>query len=175
MPKEPKQFWIAFLINLVLPGAGHIYAGKEQAGAALIIINVLSWALVGTPFGILGVIVSWLTALLTTNYAVKSFNEEVSASQKMIEEQKHKEQERLRNVVSSQSVAETFMKAYKLYSSEILTEQEFTAKKATIIGELRFKNIDGDPDDILLALAPLKQAGAVSQDEVVALKKVLLR
>jgi len=173
MPTEPKQFWIALLLNLVLPGAGHLYAGQNQVGVILLIINIVSWALVVTGIGVIGVLGSWIYGLATTDRVVKAFNVKVGESQEIIEQQTKEEQDRLKNVVSSQAVAESFMKAHKLRSLDIITEPEFVARKAAIIGALRFKTIDGDPDDILLALAPMKQAGAISVDEVSALKKIL--
>jgi hypothetical protein len=173
MPTEPKQFWIALVLKLLLPGAGHLYAGQNQSGTTLIIINIISWALVVTGIGGIGVVGSWLYALVTTDKIIKEFNVKVGKSNEIIEQQAKEEQQRLKNVVSSQAVAESFMKADKLRSLDIITEPEFVARKAAIIGELRFKIIDGDPDDILLALAPMKQAGAVSADEVMALKNIL--
>lgn len=173
LPSEPKQFWIAFLLNFVLAGAGHLYAGKNQVGAVLLVVNVVSWALVATGVGIVGVLGSWIYGLATTDKVIKEFNARVAQGEQIRAKQRAEDLKRQANLVEAQEVAEAFMKAHKLRSLEILTEPEFSARKAAIIGELRFKKIQGDPDDILFALVPMKQAGAISDDEITSLKKVL--
>ena len=139
----------------------------------LLVVNVVSWALVATGVGIVGVLGSWIYGLATTDKVIKEFNARVAQGEQIRAKQRAEDLKRQASLVEAQEVAEAFMKAHKLRSLEILTEPEFSARKAAIIGELRFKKVQGDPDDILFALVPMKQAGAISDDEITSLKKVL--
>jgi len=46
-------------------------------------------------------------------------------------------------------------------------------KKQTVISDLQFKKFQGDQDDLLLGLAPLKKNGTITDDELLDIKKVL--
>jgi len=181
MKTQPKQFWVAFVLNFLLAGAGHIYAGRNQTGAIFLVVNVISWALVVIYIGWVGVMITWIWALADTDAAVKAFNTELEEKKGQIEEKTEKEkqeratdeQEKKETVVTSKDIVEALMKSNKLFSSEIISKEEFEERKATLIGGLQFKEIEGDPDDVLLAIAPMVQSGVISQDEVKALKKVL--
>ena len=183
MTTQPKQFWLAFVLNFFLPGAGHLYAGRNQTGAILLIANVISWSLTFIYIGFVGVLITWVWALVDSDAVVKAYNSALAEKKQQYqervreeeEERAKSEQEKKETVMTSKDILDALNKANKLYSSEIITQAEFVERKATIIGELQFKKVEGDPDDLLLAIVPLVNSGVISQEEVKAIKEVLYR
>lgn len=166
--ESSANFWIAFVINFFLPGGGHLYAGDSDRGTIILIINIVCWAL--TPalvVTVLGVLGTWIYALVTTQEAVEERNKE-------IEKERKKEIEKEKKRLSIQEFVGKFEKAQKLKSADIISEEEFLNKKDSIIRELSYKKIDGEPDDILLAIAPLKQGNVLEKEEVDEIKKYVL-
>ena len=65
-------------------------------------------------------------------------------------------------------------KVRKLKESGILTEIEFTARKAKLIAELKNKTLEDGPEDFLGAMIPLIEAGTLSPDDVQKIKAIVL-
>ena len=139
--EQRREFWIAFGLNFIFPGGGHIYAGETKPGIVMLVIYLFSIGL--TPFiyfpGLI-VIGIWLYALIKTNEVVEAFNLEIEKKRKIDEEKK----------ITSEQFVTLINKANQLFVSEIISEDEFKAKKQNIISDLQFKTFIGKQDDLLL-------------------------
>jgi hypothetical protein len=119
---ERKEFWIAILINLLLPGGGHIYVGHKN-GVPLLVVNIISWAL--TPFlsfPFLGAIVTWIYALATTRSVVDECNAKVDESEKEVKEAQEK-------YIKLDEFIESFNKIQLMISSKIIDQSEYDERK----------------------------------------------
>jgi len=165
--EQKKEFWIALGINFFLPGGGHIYAGDSNKGIALLIAYLVAWAL--TPELILpGVIVVgiWIYALLKSREVVDLHNQKIDSLAEAAAVQESKS-------ITAEQFVSSINKANQLFVSDMISEAEFVAKKQTVISDLQFKKFQGDQDDLLLGLAPLKKNGTITDDELLDIKKVL--
>ena len=164
-----KEFWIAFLINFFFPGGGHIYAGDTEKGVWILAIYLVCWIL--TPFiYIPGIVVlgTWGYALFTSKSVVEEYNENLI-------EQKEKAEKEEKKKIDVQEFIEQLDKAKQLFSAEIISENEFIDRKRSIISQLAFKSLDDNPDELLLAIASMKQSGDITDDEIKDIKKYILQ
>lgn len=164
---QKKEFWIAFGLNFLFPGGGHIYAGETNNGVGLLIAYFIAWIL--TPVLILpGFIVFgiWVYAMLKSREVVDKYNATV-------ENRKADEEKEMANTVDAEKFIASINKANQLLAADMISDKEFDAKKQAIISELQFKKFSGDQDDLLLGLAPLKKNGIISEDELADIKKAL--
>ena len=161
-----KEVWIALMINFFAPGGGHWYAG-ESKGIPLLIVTMV--AIVLMPFLYFpGVIVFalWVYTMATSKNVVDSYN--AILVEKEIEDEKTKSK-----LITPEDLAAEVNKANKLLASEIINKTEFEALKQEILNNLQFKILKGSTSDFLLALAPLKKNGLLTDDEIVEFKKIL--
>jgi hypothetical protein len=162
-----KELWIALLLNFFIPGVGHIYAGKQSPGVPLLIASVICVilsAFVLPLFALLGI---WIYALATTRQAVEECNRQVDADEA-------KATADAANHITPEAFGRQLSKAHQLFTAGIIDAAEFSAKKCSCIQDLQFKTLKGDVDDVLLAIAPMKQANVLSDEEVAAIKKALI-
>lgn len=166
---EPKkEFWIAFLINFFFPGGGHIYAGKTEKGAWLLVISFICAILTPLVYiTIVASIVIWIYTLVTSQSVVDEYNKGIiEIEKKSVEEEK--------THIHIQEFIEGLNNTNQLFSSEIISEQEFNSRKNSIISQLSYKKLVEDPDKLLLSLVPLKQSGVLSEEEIKEIKKYIL-
>mgnify|MGYP005624649615 CR=1 FL=1 len=163
--KEKKDFWIAFGLNFIFPGAGHWYAGETKVGGRLVVgysISLLITLFTGYS-GALMVFI-WVYSLIKIKEVVEDYNYTLRCEIKAEE----KEQEK---IVTPEKFVSSINKANQLFAAEMISEAEFQAKKQTIISDLQFNKFVGDLDELLLALAPLKKSETITDDELQAIKK----
>jgi hypothetical protein len=160
---QRKEFWIIFGINFFFPGGGHLYAGDTNKGVVLLILYLIGLGL--TPvlyipgFVALG---AWIYALVNSKEVLDAFdaNKEAQAEAES-------------KLISPEQFISSINRANQLLSSEMISEVEFVARKQSIISDLQFKKLNGDKDDLLLGLAPLKKNNTISADELKEIKKIL--
>lgn len=161
-----KEVWIALLINFFAPGGGHWYAGDSK-GIPIFIVTIVAGVLM--PFLYFpGIIVFglWVYSMATSKNVIESYNSLLV--EKEIEDEKTRSK-----LFTPEQLAAEVNKANKLLASEIINETEFEALKQEILNNLQFKILQGSTSDFLLALAPLKKNGLLTDDEIVEFKKIL--
>ena len=66
-----KNEVVAVLISFILPGVGHIYAGKTKKGVLLLILYIVLFL---TVIGIIGSVIIWIYALIDSYKTVQAYN-----------------------------------------------------------------------------------------------------
>lgn len=121
----------------------------------------------GLIFPLLPLLGIWIYALATTRDVVEEYNRQAEANEA-----------KARTDAAKQITPEDFIrqlsKAHQLLAAGIIDAAEFSAKKASYIQDLQFKTLKGDVDDLLLGIAPMKQANVLSDEEIATIKKALL-
>jgi len=62
--KSSQSLGLAYVLNLILPGAGHLYLGKVGTGIVMFIVALVGLAMAGVP-----TIIVWIYGLATTRSA----------------------------------------------------------------------------------------------------------
>lgn len=160
-----KDFWAAFILNVVLAGSGHVYVGEKDKGTKLLAAYVLAWLLaspLGFPFFI--AVAIWIYTLVDTRNVVDAFNTKVdeylAAQQAELE----------KNILNTDILIQKIRTSQELLKSEMIDESEFMDRKVAIIAELAEKEFQGELDELLLALIPLKEEGLLSAEEITRIK-----
>ncbi len=164
--REKREIWVALLLNFFFPGAGHIYAGK-QSGIPLLIASGVCIVLSGLILPVLPLLGIWIYALATTRDVVDEYNSQAEAHAA-------KARTQTANQITPEDFVHQVSKARQLLAAGIIDEAEFSARKSSSILDLQFKTLKGDVDDLLLRIAPLKQANVLSDEEIASIKKALL-
>ena len=164
--QQPRRFWIAFLLNFLLPGAGHIYVGNNQHGVWLIVGNVLGWTLVPFGVGFVPVIGTWLYSLATIDSECKKYNESFVAAEAAAEGRRQAE-------VDIAEILGLVNSASQLLSAGMINAEEFTVRKLAAISLLSVRRLREPADQLLLALVPYRAKGLLSDDELTRIKTLL--
>lgn len=162
-----KELWIALLLNFLIPGAGHIYAGKQSPGIPLLIASVVCVVLSGLILPLLPLLGIWIYALATTREVIEEYNRQLEADEA-------KATADAANQITPEAFGRQLSKAHQLFTAGIINAAELSAKKSLYIQDLQSKTLKGEVDDFLLTIAPMKQANVLSDEEIASIKKALL-
>lgn len=170
--KEPG---LAALMSLFIGGAGQLYCGKFERGIIFIIIDIFLW------FTVVGAILFGIVAAVDAYNIAKEINSKIDAKEKRDrdDEAAAVEQMRLAQVRSGKEIdsvkfAERIKKNYKLFTSEIYTEEEFNRNKDLIILELAEKDLSCDKEEFLGALIGLKEQGIINAEDINKIKRLIM-
>ena len=175
---SPKNPVLALVLSLVLPGAGQIYNGETGKGVAMIVGSVVCLAASALVLPIFIVLGLWIWGMIDANARANELNasaeriasDEVSSRTRKDLEQKDLER---RQIQPSYFVSQ-MEKFAKLRDANMLTDEEFTSRKAALIAELQSKDIVAEAEDFLAALIPLVQRKTISETELLKIKSCVL-
>lgn len=66
--RKEKELWLAYVINILLPGLGHTYLEKEKKGILMFVISLVGLVALGIP-----TIIIWVYALVNTKQTYEGY------------------------------------------------------------------------------------------------------
>lgn len=177
-PQE-KNSGVAFLLSFLYTGAGQLYAGAPERGIVLIIVSTIFLFLFVVSFWLLWIplmiiwLPFWIWGMLDALSQANKFNAQL---RKSAEDQTAKRTAELeaKQSISSEEFAAQIAKLSKLFGANVLTEEEFAARKRNIILMLIDKKPLGNAEEFLSRLIPLADAKLLNESEMAQIKKLLL-
>ena len=174
---QEKNTAIAIALSVLWTGAGHLYVGKENKGAILLIIYFALAVLSAVTGGLLLIALFpfWLWGIFDVNYLVEEHNIRVrkAPQERQAEQEKAQaEQEKIRKETTDTSeFVEQIEKLSKLHSANFLSEDEYKAQKKDLILSLLDKKPQDNPIDFFSALIPSIKKGYLTEEEISQIKK----
>ena len=183
IPKK-RSTGIAVVLSILITGAGHLYADKEEKGVIFIIVYIVL-AILAAATGGIGLVILipfWIWGIVDASNAVDEYNvaENKKAIQKRQDEQeaqreaKEKEEANKKETISVEDFVTQLEKLSKLHITEFLTDEEYNARKKEMILSLLDKKLPGSPEDFFTALIPSVEKGYLNKEEVARIKEILL-
>ena len=174
---QEKNTAIAIALSVLWTGAGHLYVGKENKGAILLIIYIVLVILAVATGGVFLVALFpfWIWGIFDASKVVDEHNSQLKKAKEERQAEQKKaqaEQEKIRKETTNTSeFVEQIEKLSKLHSANFLSEDEYLAKKKDLILSLLDKKPQGDPIDFFSALVPLIKKGYLTEEEISQIKK----
>jgi TM2 domain-containing membrane protein YozV len=171
--ENPKSPTLAGWLSFFCCGAGQLYNGDTQKGIILFVIAVTPGLIFGPDGFVLSIpfviyaIANAVNRSEKINLAYKT-NQDTQATA-LAAENRH-----VANTIDIDEFAQPIQKAYQLFKNDLLSQEEFTARKKTTIDELALKKPRHGADEFLLGLIPLIKSGALTADEAKAIKTHVL-
>ena len=174
---QEKNTAIAIALSILWTGAGHLYAGKENRGAVLLIIYIGLVILTVATGGILllALFPYWIWGIVDASQAVDEHNSQLKKAMRERQAEQEKaeaEAEKTRKETTDTSeFVDQIEKLSKLHAANFLSEDEYLSKKKDLILSLLDKKPQGDPIDFFAALVPSIEKKYLSEEEVGQIKK----
>jgi TM2 domain-containing membrane protein YozV len=163
-----KNPYVALVLSLIIPGAGHIYLGFYGFGIMVIIIAFIAYPLLVAP----GMAVAVFSGIAAMNYA-KTINQILEEKETENIRTSIEQKKQIEKTINTATFVEYINKFYKLYKNEIISEKEFLDKKTSYIDNLPNLNIAESNEDFLFGLASLKESGSITKEEVDKIKTII--
>ena len=174
---QEKNTAIAIVLSVLWTGAGHLYVGKENKGAILLIIYLVLCVLAVATGGVFLVALFpfWIWGIFDASQVVEEHNSQLKKAKEERQAEQEKaqaEQEKIRKETTDTSeFVEQIEKLSKLHAANFLSEDEYLAKKKDLILSLLDKKPQGDPIDFFAALVPSIEKKYLTEEEVSQIKK----
>ena len=174
---KEKNMALAIVLSLLWTGAGHLYVGKENRGAVLLIVYFVLCVLTVATGGVflVALLPFWVWGIYDASQAVEEHNEQLKkAIQEREEEQKKAEadaEKARKETTDTSEFVEQIEKLSKLHAANFLSDDEYLAKKKALILSLLDKKPQGDPIDFFAALVPSIEKKYLTEEEVSQIKK----
>ena len=174
---QEKNTAIAIALSVLWTGAGHLYVGKENKGAILLIIYIVLVILAVATGGVFLVALFpfWIWGIFDASKVVDEHNSQLKKAKEERQAEQKKaqaEQEKIRKETTNTSeFVEQIEKLSKLHSANFLSEDEYKAKKKDLILSLLDKKPQDDPIDFFAALVPSIEKGYLTEEEISQIKK----
>jgi TM2 domain-containing membrane protein YozV len=171
--KDPKSPTLAGWLSFFCCGAGQLYNGDTEKGIVLFAIALTPGLLFGPGAFVFSVplvvyaIANAVNRAETINRANKTFL--ADQAQTLVADRNHKV-----STVAAEDFVQAIYKAHQLFKSELLSQEEFSERKATTIDALSVKKPRGGVDEFLMELIPLIKSGALTMDEAKTIKGYVL-
>ncbi|WP_156523055.1 hypothetical protein [Bordetella ansorpii] len=172
-PGAPKNPALACILSLVCVGAGQLYVDNPGKAVTLFGAAVVCGVLFG-PAGFVLILPLAGYAAYDAYQLATHYNEMLIAAESKAREQTLAQQKYEAATVSVEDFVERIDKAYLLAKNELLDQNEFLQRKAQIIDVLEVKSPREGVDDFLTALVPLMKSKALTSEEIVKIKKLLI-
>lgn len=186
---EKKNPIITFCLNFFLfSGAGLLYLGGKYTNKGLIYMSITFGLVLFSifTFGIgLILLLPWhIWALVDGFNSTNECNQAIELKNKDIIEQSNSkissdEQIAKENDVNSLKVkcndfVSKLEKYYKLFTNNVITEEEFKENKQKQINNIILYKVAEDPEDFLAVIIDLKTKGVLTDEELQKIKKAIL-
>jgi len=177
LPPKRVEPWISVLLSFIVPGAGQMYSGRIGRG-----IGLLLGTIIGSFFLVLPGIAVYIYNLVDAFNVAQENNEEIDRiielRDRELEKEKEKKIEEIKQKQKSEIRIDDFknsiVKNKKLFDNDLISKEEYFARKSTITNTLLTKKIVGDPEDFLFELISLKTSGILTDEEIKKIKTYLL-
>lgn len=172
-PVGGKSPGLATILSMFCVGAGQIYNGDTTKGAIMfgaaalggIAFGVGAWLLI-LPLIIYGMIDAHKTANTINAKLILSAEEQAvtaAATAKLEAE-----------TISAQDFVTQIEKLHRLATSDLLNAEEFAERKKQVLLTLHSRRPREAAEDFLTALIPLAKSEALSSDELMQIKAIVL-
>jgi hypothetical protein len=187
---EKKSLGTTVLLNLLIGGAGHVYASGGERWGFLVANLVCAVLAPFTGITALGCVLVWITSLLTSGTVVVEHNDRLKAKEEAVLEQRAlkaaeekkaaeeatAEENRLakaaRDKVSGAELALKVGRLSSLKASGMLTEEEYSQQTGQLLSEAYEGWTDEDLPTFLGPFAVHKESGSITDAQVQELKKL---
>jgi hypothetical protein len=164
---------LSAFLSLICVGAGQLYNGNTQKavilfGSAVVLGLIFGSMAVGLviPIIIYAMIDAYLGAQ-KINASNRALLEDQALT--LVAERSHKV-----STIAAQDFVQAIYKAHQLFKNELLSQEEFSERKATTIDALTVKKPRDGADEFLMELIPLIKSGALTMDEAKTIKGYVL-
>ncbi|SST04097.1 Uncharacterised protein [Acinetobacter baumannii] len=147
---------LAGVFSFIITGAGQLYNGEIAKGLGLFIAAVIC-IFIFFPLAF----IPWIFSIFD------AFNTAKLLNQQFIETENSK------NTVDVSIVVSQFKKLSALFDADMITQEELDSKKKELIYEISLTTLKMDSLEFLAELAPLKQKGILTDDDITNIKKVI--
>ncbi|MFJ5691330.1 hypothetical protein [Providencia stuartii] len=147
---------LAGVFSFIITGAGQLYNGEIAKGLGLFIAAVLC-IFIFFPLAF----IPWIFSIFDAFSTAKLLN------QQFIETENRK------NNVDVSNVINQFKKLSALFDADMITQEELDSKKKELIYEISTTYLSMDSLEFLAELAPLKQKGILTDEDITNIKKVI--
>ncbi|MEQ5043282.1 hypothetical protein ABN117_08970 [Providencia manganoxydans] len=147
---------LAGVFSFIITGAGQLYNGEIAKGLGLFIAAVIC------------IVIFFPLALIPWIFSIfDAFNTAKLLNQQFIETENRK------NNVDVSNVINQFKKLSALFDADMITQEELDSKKKELIYEISTNYLSMDSLEFLAELAPLKQKGILTDEDITNIKKVI--
>jgi TM2 domain-containing membrane protein YozV len=170
---DEKSPWLGLFLSLVVTGAGQLYNGELVKAGIMFGVAVVS----GLAFGIGALLVIVPLQIYSAIDAYRSAERIKAQKQQVKHERLEAEAAAAKfeaETVSAQDLVTQLDKLHRLFTSELLDEGEFSARKKIALDTLLNRRPRENAEDFLAALVPLARSGALSPDELKQIKALVL-
>ncbi|WP_336194454.1 hypothetical protein [Providencia stuartii] len=147
---------LAGVFSFIITGAGQLYNGEIAKGLGLFIAAVIC-IFIFFPLAF----IPWIFSIFD------AFNTAKLLNQQFIETENSK------NTVDVSNVVNQFKKLSALFDADMITQEELDSKKKELIYEISLTTLKIDSLEFLAELAPLKQKGILTDDDITNIKKII--
>ena len=174
---QEKNTAIAIALSVLWTGAGHLYVGKENKGAILLIIYLVLCVLAVATGGVFLVALFpfWIWGIFDASQVVDEHNSQLKrAKEKRQAEQEKAEAEAekiQKETTDTSEFVEQIEKLSKLHAANFLSEDEYLSKKKDLILSLLDKKPQDNPIDFFAALVSSVERGYLTEEEISQIKK----
>lgn len=173
IPVGGKSPGLATLLSLLCCGAGQIYNGDTTKGAIMFGAAVLGGVLFGV--GVIALVIPLaLYGMVDANMGAQKVNEKLMRAAAEQEASVAAAAKLEAETVSAQDFVTQIEKLHRLSSSNLLNADEFSERKKQVLLTLHTRRPRESAEDFLAALIPLARSEALSTDELMQIKSLVL-
>jgi len=160
---------LACLLSLFIVGAGQLYNGEAKKAAILFFSAVALGLLLG-EIAILPVLCLAVFAACDALRDARRHNQATEAVARRAMEEARERARYEAETLGTDELIRQIQKVHLLAQNGLLDDDELSARKAQILGQLEVKRLREDSCDFLAALVPLVRSGALTHEEVRRIK-----
>lgn len=167
---KEKSTALAIALSVLWTGAGHLYVGKEEKGAILLIVyfGLAVFSVLTGGIFLIALFPFWIWGIFDANKMADAHNDRL---RKADDEQQVEQEEIEKQATSTADFVTHLEKISKLHAASFLTEEEYQTQKKDLILSLLDKKLQDDPIDFFTALIPSIEKGYLSEAEISQIKK----
>jgi len=172
---DEKSAGIAALLSFFSCGAGQLYSGNVERGVTLFVIHVVGWILGVASGGVFFLVLLpfWLWAVIDASSEANKYNDRVKSEERQRSESTRQAEIKASSTTDTKDFTASLEKFSKLHAAQLLSDDEFAARKKALILILAEKKPRDQAEDFLAALIPSIERGHLDATEIAQIKRLV--